>query len=140
MTLSLAVILLIGASPRKACRHPLQVILPPGFDASFKLTPVVFALHGYGAMPKRQVKSGKKPAPKSVRSSSFRRARTTSARAALPGPARMTRGQHRSGAKGAFKKYPLHRFAPRVLASAMSQGGWITYSARALVSGSPGVD
>jgi hypothetical protein len=45
VTLSLAVILLIGASPGKPATH-YQVILPPGFDARFKLTPVVFALHG----------------------------------------------------------------------------------------------
>ncbi|HKQ49181.1 MAG TPA: hypothetical protein VJZ71_14010 [Phycisphaerae bacterium] len=113
-------------SPAKPQKN-YKIILPPEFDKTFRLTPVVFALHGHG---------GNAEWMESV----WKEACADVGAILVVGQGFTSLGDNRfawAGAEDAgamieaakkelTKKYKLHRFAPRVL-TGMSQGGWATY-------------
>ena len=104
-----------------------KIILPPKFDKTFRLTPVVFALHGHGGNAEWMA-SVWKDACAEVGAILVVPQGSTS----LGNDRFAWAGAEDAGAiveaakKDLTKKYKLHRFAPRVL-TGISQGGWATY-------------
>lgn len=104
-----------------------KIVLPPKFDKTFRLTPVVFALHGHGGNAEWMENVWKDACADvgailvvgqgstSLAENQFAWAGAEDAGAIID-----------AAKKDLTRKYKLHRFAPRVL-TGMSQGGWATY-------------
>lgn len=105
-----------------------RITFPPNFDSDNRLTPVVYALHGYGGTMKG-MESAWRDACAEVGSILI-----VAQGAKVVGPNQFSwsgfedAGKMIDAAKAELRKsFRPHRFAPRVL-TGMSQGAWATYS------------